>query len=66
MYPFSGGFLRNTSQAWAYAVLTGGANGDLDLLEFMDGRSYKLQCRSHSRTREFEACMCEGRLTQRS
>ena len=42
------------------------ANGDLDLLELIDGRSYKLQCRSASRTREAENCMGEGLLTYRS
>jgi hypothetical protein len=49
-----------------YAVLVGGANGDQDLLELIDGRSYELQCRTVSRTRETETCMCEGLLTQRS
>ena len=47
-----------------YAVLVGGANGDLDLLELIDSRSYKLQCSSVSRTRETENCMGEGLLTQ--
>jgi len=49
-----------------YAVLVGGANEDLDLLELIDGRSYKLQCRSACRTRQAETCMGEGLLTQRS
>ena len=44
----------------------GGGNGDLYLLELVDGRSYKLQCRSASRTREADECMGEGLLTQRS
>ena len=35
-------------------TLVGGANGDLDLLESIDGRSYTLQCRSASRAREAE------------
>jgi len=34
-----------------YADRVGGANGDLDLLEFIVGRSYKLQCGSGYRTR---------------
>ena len=34
-----------------YADRVWGANGDLDLLELIDGRSYKLQCRSSYRTR---------------
>ena len=33
---FSLAFLRSSG---------GGANGDLDMLELIDGRSYKLQCR---------------------
>jgi hypothetical protein len=49
-----------------YTVLVGGANGDMDLLELIDGRSYKLQWRSVSRTRETDFCMGEGLLTQRS
>jgi hypothetical protein len=35
-----------------YAVLVGGANGDLDLDETIEDCSYKLQCRSGSRTRK--------------
>ena len=34
-----------------YAVLEGGAEWDLDFLELIDGRSYKLQFRSSYRTR---------------
>ena len=36
----------------SYAVRVGGSNGDLDLLELIDGGSYKLQCRSASEIRE--------------
>jgi len=46
----------------SYAVVVGEANGDLDLLELIDGRSHKLQCRSAARTREAEKCMGEGLL----
>jgi len=52
--------------SYTYAVLVGGANGDLDLLELIDGRSYTLQCRSACRTRQAEKCMGEGLSTQRS
>ena len=34
-----------------YAILVGGANGELDLLELIDGRSYDVQCRSASEIR---------------
>ena len=37
-----------------YSVLVGGANGDLDLLELIDGRSCVLQCRSASEIWEAE------------
>ena len=48
-----------------YADWLGGSNGDLDLLELIDGRSYKGRCRSASEIREAES-MGEGLLTQRS
>ena len=38
--------------AWYYADRVGVANWDLDFLDLIDGRSYKLQCRSASRARE--------------
>ena len=37
-----------------YAVLVGGTNGDLEVLELIDGRSYTLQCRLDCRTRQAE------------
>jgi hypothetical protein len=46
-----------------YAILVGGANGDLDLLELTDGRSYESQCRPACRSRQAENCMGEGLLT---
>ena len=48
------GYSYSTALVTHYAVLVGGANGDLDLLQLIDGRSYELQCRSNSRTRELE------------
>ena len=56
---------HQTNAPCHYAVLVGRANGDSDLLELIDCRSYKLQRRSNSRTREFEKCMGVGLLTQR-
>jgi len=38
----------------------GRANGDLEWLELIDGRPYKLQCRFSYRTRELETCVGEG------
>jgi len=32
----------------------GGSNGNLDFIDFMDGRSYKLQCTSACRTQQAE------------
>ena len=49
-----------------FAILVGRANGDSDLLQSIDGRSHKLQCRSASRTREADECIGEGPLTERS
>jgi len=49
-----------------YADRVGAPNGDEDLLESIDGRSYNLQCRSACRTRQAEKCMGKGLLTQRS
>ena len=43
---------RATSPRHHYAVVVWGANGDLDLLGSIDGRSYKLQCKSASEIRE--------------
>jgi len=42
------------------AVLVGGANGNLDLVESIDGRSCKLQCRLACCTRHAEYCVGEG------
>ena len=42
------------------------ANGDWDLPDVIDGRSYRLQCRSACRTLQAENYMGERLLTQRS
>ena len=49
-----------------YQVLMGGAHGNLDLLELIDGRSYTSQCGSASRTREAAKRMGECVLTHPS
>ena len=57
---------RTMAGPCTYADREGVSNGDLDVLELIDGRSYKLQCRSASRTRGVDFCMGEGLLTHRS
>jgi len=52
------------AQRQDYAYRVGGSNGDLDFLEFIDGHSYKLQCRTASRTRDADFCMGVGLFTQ--
>jgi hypothetical protein len=46
--------LDNIAEWYYYAVRVGVAHGDLDFLELIDGRAYKLQCRSVCRTRQTE------------
>jgi len=59
-------FTQETRVGKCYADRVGGAIGDLDLLELIDGSHDKLQCRSVCHTRQTATYMGEGLLTQRS
>jgi len=47
-----------------YADRVGGANGDLDLLELIDGRLFKLENKISCRSRRLSHCMGESLLHQ--